>query len=52
MDKDKRELEEVMAKSSTEKMRLKAQQNDQLALLSEHFKKNVSISDPLVGKEL
>ena len=39
-----------MAKSEAEHQRLTAQKDSQQALLAEHFKSKVSISDPSVGK--
>ena len=50
LDKERQELEEAMAKSEAEHQRLTAQKDSQQALLAEHFKSKVSISDPSVGK--
>ena len=50
MDKEKKDLEETVAKSSSEQHRLETQRNNQQALLAEHFKNKVSISNPAVGE--
>ena len=50
MDKEKKELEEAVAKSNDDQRRLEAQKQNQQMLLAEHFKNKVSISDPSKGK--
>ena len=47
-DKEEK-LAEAIAKSNVDRQRLVAQKNDQQAMLAEHFKKKVAISDPSVG---
>ena len=48
MDKEKRKLEEAMAKSTDEQRRLETLKANQQDLLAEHFKAKVAISDPTV----
>jgi hypothetical protein len=50
MDKERKALEESLAKSLEEKRRLEAQRGEQHQLLAEHFKNKVSIEDPSTGK--
>ncbi len=51
LDKEKKELEEALAKSATEeRARLEQQRDSQQAMLAEHFKSKVSIQDPSVGQ--
>lgn len=45
-------MEESIAKSSEDHQRLLALKDNQQALLAEHFKNKVSISDPSVGKTI
>ena len=44
-------MEESIANSSEDRQRLLALKDNQQALLAEHFKTKVSISDPSVGKK-
>ena len=50
IDKEEKKMAEAIVASKSELSRLEQQRNDQQAMLAEHFKTKVSISDPSVGK--